>query len=143
MPEVLRVEVPWTELDTPDHPAWGANFCLYAYFHPTRSRLYYVGKADFQTVRQRLYGRHKSDIYEILESEHGVSQFRIFHGDLLLEPGHRRTSTLLADVETLLIMKLQPPANIKATSSRLCRPGLRVKCTGDWPLKRSGFHDWT
>ncbi|PYV09786.1 MAG: hypothetical protein DMG23_09865 [Acidobacteria bacterium] len=142
MTEILKVEIPWHELDDDRDPAWRANFCLYAYLHPDRNWLLYIGKADYQTVRQRLYGDHKADLCDYLCRRYDVDSFRVLQGDLVLEEGRRRSSELLSLVESLLIMRLQPAANIASTQSRGYRPGLRVHCTGDWPIKRAGFHDW-
>src|ERR1700744_6323271 len=44
--------------------------CLYAYLHPRTDKLLYLGKADRQSVGQRMKGRHKNDVYEYLEREH-------------------------------------------------------------------------
>ncbi len=143
MPDLLRVEISWIALDDDRDPAWAADFCLYAYLHPDRDWLLYIGKADYQTVRQRLHGDHKADLFDFFARQYGIEQVRVLHGDLVLEEGRRRSSDLLGLVESLLIMRLQPPGNIAYTASRPYRPGLTVKCTGDWPFKRSGFHDWT
>ena len=143
MTEHLRVEIPWEELRDPQDPCWGATFCLYAYLHPDRNRILYIGKSDYQTVRQRLYGDHKADLFDFLWRQYRIEQVRVLQGDLVLDGGGRRSSQLLADVESLLIMRLQPPGNVAYTRSRAYRPGLRIQCTGDWPFKRSGFHDWT
>ncbi len=143
MPPILLVEIPWLELRDRRDPAWQADFCLYAYLHPERNWLLYIGKADYQTVRQRLHGDHKADLFDFFWDRYGIEDVRVLQGDLLLEDGRRRSSELLADVETLLIMKLQPPGNVASTRSRICRPGLRLKCTSDWPFKRTGFHDWS
>jgi hypothetical protein len=140
--EILKVEVTWHELDDDGDPAWRAIFCLYAYLHPDRNWLFYIGKADYQTVRQRLHGDHKADLFDYLRRRYDVDSFRVLQGDLVLEEGRRRSCELLSLVESLLIMRLQPPGNIASTQSRGYRPGLRVHCTGDWPIKRAGFHDW-
>jgi hypothetical protein len=140
--ESLRVKVPWYELDDDSDPAWRANFCLYAYLHPDRNWLLYIGKADYLTLRQRLHGDHKADLFNYLCRRYDIDCFRILQGDLVLEEGRRRSGELLSFVESLLIMRLQPPGNIACTRSRVYRPGLRVHCTGDWPIKRAGFHDW-
>ena len=142
MAELLRVELPWVALDEDRHPAWQANFCLYAYLHPERDWLLYVGKADFQTVRQRLHGDHKAVLFDLFDRRYGIDQVRVLQSDIVPEDGRRRTSQLLALIETLLIMRLHPPGNLASTRSRAYRPGLRVYCTGDWPFKRTGFHDW-
>jgi len=142
MPTVLQVEVPWVALDDDRDPGWRANFCLYAYLHADRDWLLYVGKADYQTVRQRLYGDHKAVLFEFFEERYGIDQVRVLQGDLVPEGGRRRSTQLLSLVESLLIIRLQPPGNVSSTRSRAYRPGLRVVCTGDWPFKRARFHDW-
>jgi len=142
MPEILRVELPWYLIDHNRDAAWQANFCLYAYLHPEHDWLLYIGKSDRQTVRQRLHGAHKADLFEFFWRKYEIEQVRVLQSDLVLEEGRRRSSELLGIVESLLIMRLQPPGNWANTQSRSYRPGLRVKCTGDWPFKRTGFHDW-
>ncbi len=139
---VFQVEIPWVALDDNRDPLWQADFCLYAYLHPERDWLLYIGKADYQTVRQRLYGDHKAELFDSLWERYGIDEVRVLQGDLVLEDGRRRSSELLADVESLLIIRLQPPGNVASTRSRAYRPGLRVQCTGDWPFGRTGFHDW-
>jgi len=140
--EILRVEIPWYELDDDSDPAWRANFCLYAYLHPDRNWLLYIGKADYQSLRQRLHGEHKAYLFDYLCRRYDIDGFRILQGDLVLEQGRRRSCELLSLVESLLIMRLQPPGNVAFTRSRGYRPGLRVRCLGDWPIKRAGFYDW-
>lgn len=143
MPEILNVEIPWVALDDDRDPAWRANFCLYTYLHPDRDWLLYIGKADYQTVRQRLHGDHKADLFDFFDREYRIDQVRVLQGDLVLEEGRRRSSDLLGLVESLLIMRVQPLGNVAYRESRPYRPGLRVKCTGDWPFKRNAFHDWS
>jgi len=140
--EILSVEIPWYKLDGENDPAWRANFCLYAYLHPDRNWLLYIGKADYQTLRQRTHGDHKAELFGYLCKCYAIDYFRILQGDLILEEGRRRSSGLLSVVESLLIARLQPPGNIACTRSRQYRPGLRVHCTGDWPIRRARFHDW-
>lgn len=77
MAESLRVEIPWYELDDDSDPAWRATFCLYAYLHPDRNWLLYIGKADYQTLRQRLHGGHKADLFNYLCRRYDIDCFRI------------------------------------------------------------------
>jgi len=143
MPQLCQVEVGWTRLASPRHPLWGANFCLYSYLHPETERILYVGKADQQTVRQRLNGEHKSELFDFFADAFHLDDVAVIQGELLPEEGRRRSAQLLSDVESLLIMRLQPPGNIAYSHSRPYRPGLRVRCIGDWPHRRTRFHDWT
>lgn len=94
-------------------------------------------------MRQRLYGSHKGEIFDFFWDRYGIEKVNVMQGEVVLEKGHKRSTELLADIESLLIVRLQPPGNIAYTRSRIYRPGLRVKCIGDWPHRRTGFHDWT
>ena len=137
----MRVILEWTELQNGRDPLWGDEFSLYAYLHPSRDWLLYIGKADYSTIRRRLHGDHKSSLFRDLDRQYGVDGVRVLHAGLVLEGGRRLSSELLADVESLLIIRLQPFGNIQSTRSRVLRPGLRVECTGDWPFKRKRFED--
>ena len=137
----MVVEVDWTFLEEDDNPLWNEQMCLYAYLHPSRDWLMYVGKSDFSTVRRRLSGDHKRVLFSDIRRTYGVDEVRVLHGELLLESGARRSSALLTDVESLLIKRLQPFGNIQSRQSRIWRSGLGVHCVGDWPFRRWRFHD--
>ena len=137
----MDVWVHWTRLDSDDDPRWDEQYCLYAYLHPTRDRLLYIGKADYSTVRARFRGEHKDQLFEDIWRVYGFDEVRVLHGELELEAGYRRSSQFLTDVESLLIKRLQPFGNISTTRTRIARSGLRVHCEGDWPFKRKRFHD--
>ncbi len=136
------VEVDWHVLRRND-PEWDADFCLYAYVHPDTDRILYIGKADHQTVWSRMHGRHKDKLFDNLYERFGIEpvDLKVIQGELIMEEGSRRSSLLLSDVESLLIIRLQPPGNTASTRSRSSRPGLRVECAGDWPHRRKNFHD--
>lgn len=136
----MNIEVDWTELAEDDR-LWSARSCLYGYLHPDRDWLLYVGKADFASVRERLRGDHKETLFEDLDRKYGVDEVRVLQGQIYLDAGRRMSSELLADVESLLIKRLQPFGNIQSRRFRISRRGMRVQCLGDWPLTRSRFHD--
>lgn len=135
------IEIEWTALNDDRHSLWSAQLCLYSYLHPDRDWLLYVGKADFSTVRSRLHGDHKARLFSDIRKQYGIDHVRVMHGDLILPSRSRRSSELLADVESLLIKRLKPFGNIQSIQHRIARLGMRVQCIGDWPLKRSRFHD--
>ena len=60
---------------------------MYAYVHPVRDGILYVGKAGFQTARQRLHGERKQDVFRQLWSKYRMDEVRVIQGDLELEPG--------------------------------------------------------
>ena len=137
----MLVEIRWTRL-SPAHALWDHCFCLYAYVDCASSEILYIGKADLQTVRARLRGRHKQDVFDFCSSDLGVRRFDFLHGDVIVEEGSRRSSELLHDLEGLLIKRLRPRANIASTKSRSAwRPRMRVECTGAWPDRRRSFRD--
>ncbi|MGH8630544.1 MAG: hypothetical protein ACREU7_07240 [Burkholderiales bacterium] len=131
----MLVELDWTNMEEDRDPLWADALCLYVYLHPERDWLLYIGKADHSTVRQRLHGDHKAQLWR----EYEIATVRVMHGDVVVDG--RRTSQLLSDVETLLIKRLRPFGNIQSTRSRISRRGMRVHCLGDWPFKRWRFHD--
>lgn len=137
----MLVTVEWTLLTDERDDLWRNSFCLYAYLHPARDWLLYVGKADYATVRNRLTGDHKASLFRDIRREYGVDEVRVIHGAFALDGGGRRTSQLLADTESLLIKRLLPFGNIQSRRTRISRPGMRVHCLGEWPFKRRRFHD--
>src|SRR4051794_2577481 len=121
----MQVIVEWTRL-TLDDPRWDCRGCLYAYVDFRSGKLLYVGKADSSSVYQRTRGRHKRDIFRFLDQEYGGGEPGVIQGELGLDAGRRFSSQLLGDVESLLIYRLKPPANISGTQTRsFCRPGMR------------------
>lgn len=136
----MHVEVEWTELEA-DGSLWRDARCLYAYVDADAKRPLYVGKADFQTVRQRFGCRGKDDLFKYFRWELGIDAFSVIHGQPWLDEGRRLTSELLADIESLLILRLRPFGNVACTQSRISRPGLSVACVGDWPFARAEFRD--
>lgn len=137
----MLVEVEWALLASRADPRWREGLGLYAYLHPKRDWLLYLGKCDFSTVRTRLHGGHKKRLFDDIRRDYDVDTFRTIHGRLRLHEGRRRSSELLSDVESLLIMRLQPYGNIQSRRHRISRPGLRVHCTGEWPFKQWRYHD--
>jgi hypothetical protein len=137
----MNVWVHWEELLSKRNRLWTANYCLYAYLHPTRDWLLYMGKAGGCTVWERLGGEHKNQLFRDFKKDYGIEGVRVLVGLLELEKGRYRTSQLLADVESLLIRRLLPYGNISSRSQRISRPGTHVQCEGAWPFKRRAFRD--
>lgn len=140
----MFVDVNWAflNLDFTD-PRWSEDFSVYAYLHPARDRILYIGKCDFSSSRNRLYGRHKERLFRDLDDQYGINStaLRMLHGRLSLPDGFRRTSQLLSDVASLLIRRWQPFGNIQSRTTRIARPGMWVRCHGDWPFRRRQFRD--
>jgi len=63
--------------------------------------------------------------------------------DIELPKGMRLSKKLLADIECLLIYRVQPDCNVQCKSSRgkYRRPGMKVECGGAWPFSQRTFRD--
>lgn len=114
---------------------------LYAYVHPRSDRILYIGKADGCSVRERLGGTHKRAIARFFRKALGFARIRLFIGVLGLPVGSRLSRALMADVESLLIARLLPCANVQCVRTRISRPGLTVLCRGEWPSRTRRFVD--
>ena len=122
-------------------PLWSQTRVLYAYLASVNHEILYIGKADGTTVRQRWTRSAKEGFWADLEKERRILRHGILAGEIELEKGYRLTRELLADIESLLIKRISPWGNIQSRWSRILRPGLRVICKGEWPLKRRDFRD--
>jgi hypothetical protein len=60
----VKVSIEWTSLHRETNRLWSDNCCLYAYLHPTRDWLLYMGKADYCDVRSRMRGDHKGRLFD-------------------------------------------------------------------------------
>jgi len=124
-----------------DSQLWDYVRALYAYFTADNKEILYIGKAGGKTVRERWNRSAKKEFWDALERERNIHEHVVRVGEIWLDEGRKLSRELLLDVESLLIKRLQPWGNIRSRSSRISRPGLRVRCQGDWPLKRREFHD--
>lgn len=123
---------------------WNCWRCLYAYSIGEQcDEIVYIGKAVNCSVRERGRRSAKPDFWKALEKERGAYEHAAFVGLLehTYQQGRRISNQLIADIESLLIFELQPWGNIQSRVSRICRPGLKVICKGDWPLTRRNFLD--
>jgi hypothetical protein len=121
-----------------DSDLWDYVRALYAYFTADDKEILYIGKAARKTVRER---SEKKDFWDALERERNIHEHVVRVGEIWLDEGRKLSRELLLDVESLLIRRLRPWGNIRSRSSRISRPGLRVRCEGDWPLERCEFYD--
>jgi hypothetical protein len=90
----------------------------------------YIGKADYGTTRVR-WCCHKNEVRSFIREELGIRKIR--RRIAIPKTQMRLTSALLADVESLLICQLNPRGNIQCQTTRIARPGLKVRCKGNWP----------
>jgi len=137
----MKVEINWVFAENNRDDILALRRVLYGYTDPDGKEILYIGKADGCSVRERLSGKHKEDVFKYLEKEIGLNEYCLCVGDLYLPPGRNFSSRLLEDTESLLIYTLEPRANVQSINSRISRSGMELICTGDWPLRKKHFID--
>jgi hypothetical protein len=137
----MEIEVEWSLASDSE---WEQTGCLYAYLHPETDEILYIGKADGKTVRQRYTAANKKDLFDYFKDELGVEadDLNAIVGNVWMDENRRLSRELLADIESLLISRIQPPGNIQKREARISRPGMVVTCTGQaWKHDRTKFVD--
>ena len=134
----MQIDVLW---ESADKQLMQETRCLYCYLHPDTDEILYIGKADGPSVQERFNAADKDNFFADLEFAYGIRDVEVLVGGLDLEEGHRLSRELLCDIESLLIMRVQPFGNIQSKQSRISRRGLSVNCLGEWPSSRSFFRD--
>ncbi|MBI4248986.1 MAG: hypothetical protein HY611_05740 [Elusimicrobia bacterium] len=114
---------------------------MYAYSTADLREILYIGKVDGTTIRQRWNRQAKANFWNDLEKKRKIYKHSVFAGEAGLPPNARLSMELLADIESLLIKRIAPWGNIQSRTARISRPGLRVRCLGDWPLRKREFLD--
>jgi len=137
----IKVKVLWRTLGDDDDDGWDMRRCLYAYLGPEDDEVLYIGKAWGVTVHGRWKRASKEHFWDDLESERGIMEHVVLLGEISLSSDHRLSSELLADIESLLIQRVSPWGNIQSINTRISRPGLTVRCLGDWPYPQEIFRD--
>jgi len=137
VPAMLGMVVEWYE---PEDDDWNTARCLYAYLHPTTREILYLGKADRSSPRERWNGHKADGVFQFIEDEFGLDEPDTIFGEVTsMEGMERLTVELLLDAEELLLWHIEPPANANIPEPK--RPGLRITCEGEWPMKESVFED--
>lgn len=136
----MNIEIEWEYTDAGEESLEYSRV-LYAYLHPDTNEILYIGKADYCSVGERLFGEHKEAIFDEMSDDLEIRELHAIVGILYLPENRRFSSELLSDVESLLIFEVQPPYNIQSRKSRVCRPGLTVQCGGHWPHVQRSFTD--
>jgi len=133
------VRLHWYRVEEAEDLRWNHNLALYAYLAPRKAEVYYIGKCDGTTVRGRGCYSAKSGAWDFINktSQH----HRLIVSEI--EVDQRLTRELLADIECLLIYRVQPECNVQCKSSRgkYSRPGMKIECRGAWPLSKKVFRD--
>ena len=134
------IEVKWRTLGEND-PGWDYSRCLYAILTPDGKEILYIGKAWGTSVRNRWSWSGKKEFWEDLRNQRGITHHTPLVGEVHLPRTCRLTRELLYDMESLLINQEKPWGNIQSRKTRIRRPGMEVKCVGEWPGKRSKYKD--
>jgi hypothetical protein len=135
--EGKMIDIFWEIIKSEDDEMWSWSNVLYAYLDPTGDEIIYIGKAygKTTTVRTRWTAEDKDQFWADLEGERGITEDKVgvIVGEILLDKGQRLTGELVRDLESLLIKKVKPWGNITSRKNRISRPGMQVRCGGNWP----------
>lgn len=142
MAQGFTIRLHWYNVGADDSPRWDYDWALYAYLAPARAVIYYIGKCYGTTVRKRYAYDAKSAVWDCVNKQ--TKRNRPIVAEVELPDGMNLSKELVADIECLLIYRLQPSCNVQCRSSRgrYCRPGMRVVCLGKaWALPEKEFRD--
>src|SRR5882724_8502194 len=104
--ELRHIDVTWIGIQTEFDKCLGWNKVLYAYYD-SNGRLYYIGKADDQTLRQRLTDPDKASMVGILR-RNGGQPGGIVYGLVNLGGSYSPASSVISNAEALLIREESP-----------------------------------
>ena len=136
----MIIKIDWIPLATQTTHILEYSRVLYAYVSLKCRTIYYIGETYHGTVKTRWACPSKNRCWGRLTVT-GVDSFQIIVGDVDAG-GIRLSRQLLKDVESLLILSIKPVGNkANARSTAYCRPGMIVKCSGFWPLRRKTYRD--
>lgn len=116
---------------------------LYAIIDKATKEILYLGKADKQSVKERLQCESKQRIWEQLDDRHPFqsNDLLVIVGVMDFEVGRRFSSDLLSDIESMLILGIKPRTNDKCKNTRKTREGVWVACSGYWHFSFNEFYD--
>jgi hypothetical protein len=120
----------------PDELTIQAKRAVYFFRRKGSRAILYIGKADRQTVRSRLFCRSKDGLLKPARDDRGG--VKVFVAGLYTT--RPVTPALIDDVERLLIFMVHPSGNRTGKAScRLHHRDLVVRCAGEWPHPRTVF----
>ncbi|OHE85571.1 MAG: hypothetical protein A3G75_13715 [Verrucomicrobia bacterium RIFCSPLOWO2_12_FULL_64_8] len=137
----MNIPIHWRPITVETDEAWTQTRRLYAYLSARGTEILYVGMTWHATVRSRWSRSGKPYFWDDLEEQRGIHAHRVLVGGLALFPDERLTKHLLAEIESLLIHRLQPWGNIQCQRSRIVPSGLVVNCRGTSPHRLCTFRD--
>lgn len=137
----MLIQVHWKFIRGKSDRKWDLQRVLYAYLTSDCQEILYIGKAYQSTVRGRWCYSAKKGFWNDLENERGITNHIAMVGVIYLPQGLKISEQLVSDTESLLIKRISPWGNIQSTTSRISRPGLRVKCVGCWRGWKPEYQD--
>lgn len=142
MEESFTIRLHWQYVGAEQSPCWQYSRALYAYLAPARPAIHYLGKCYGTTVRGRHGYDAKSKVWDCINEQ--TESHRLIVANFELPDGMNLSKELVADIECLLIYRLQPSCNVQCKSSRGAhfRRGMRIVCLGKaWPFREREFRD--
>jgi hypothetical protein len=128
------LDVTWVPVKNDYDECLSWNCVLYALYDDS-SRIYYIGKADKQTLLERLKDPAKTVILNSIR-RFGSQPTGILCGIVNSFGSYFVPSQLLSDAEALLIKEENPRSN---TVHPTIREDLTVRCAGEWRGKKNEY----
>lgn len=134
------VTVNWKYISGNEDEKWDWCRVLYMYLAPNEGEPIYIGQAYACSVRERLRTAEKEDLWGYVKKLK-VTRYALAVGNIIIPRGQNISKELVNDIESLLIYHTLPCGNIMCKDTRISRPGMRIRCRGDWPLPQNIFED--
>ncbi len=130
----MFVSISWSFMD----PAWlGPRHmrpCLYAYLHPRRDEILYIGVAKTGRGLTPSQTADRKALFTFLRRRLRLKSVRFLGSRLLTDARVSVTNELLAQAQSLLVRRVRPRGNLAVGQPLISRPGLVVECGGNWPV---------
>ncbi len=106
---------------------------LYAYLHPRRAEILYIGRAMRGPLRRCLEADHKTTIIGFLRTRRRLKRVRVMVARLIADQPGGLSRRQLSEITALLVHRVQPAGNVGTPRRHVSGSGLVVQCRGDWP----------
>lgn len=135
------ITVNWKYISGNEDEKWDWCRVLYMYLAPKEGEPIYIGQAYECSVRERFLTAGKAALWGYMKKLK-VMRHAIAVGNIIIPRGQNISKELVNDIESLLIYHTLPCGNIMSKDTRISRPGMKIRCGGDWPLPQKTFEDW-
>jgi len=106
---------------------------LYAYLHPLRGEILYIGRARRGPLQRCFQADRKTRVIDFLSRKRRLKTVWVMVARLIADQPRRLSSEQLSGIAALLVRRVQPTGNSETSRRYVSSAGLVVQCRGDWP----------